>query len=87
MDFGNPKVQTLRQSMSDAYEDLQKVHASYDHAVLIAADPALVNSSDSISALQQLGRAYAQAIIRHTDAVMEWLSFVDVNVTSKRMSR
>jgi hypothetical protein len=73
-DFSNPKVQALRELMSDAQEELQKAHLAYERALSIAADP--LNSIDII-ALQQAGRKYAEAVVRHSNVIMEWLALVE----------
>jgi hypothetical protein len=59
------------------FRDLQNAHINYQHALEIAADTDL--GSDGMIAIRQLGRAYADAVIRHSDAVMAWLAAVDTN--------
>jgi hypothetical protein len=73
-DPGSPKIQALRQLMSVAYEEFQKAHVAYEHALSIAGNPP---SATDIIALQQAGRDYAKAVAKHSHAVMEWLAFVD----------
>jgi hypothetical protein len=73
-DPGNATVQDLRQSLSDAYEELQEAHRAYEQALSIEGHP--LNSSDII-ALQQAGRDYAKAVVRYSHVVMDWLAMVD----------
>jgi hypothetical protein len=75
-DPGSPKLKALRQSMSDAYEEFQKAHLAYEHALSVAGKPP--NPTDII-ALQQAGRDYAQAVAKHSSVVMAWLAMVDTS--------
>ena len=75
-DPANPKVRDLRQLMSVAYEDFQKAHVSYEHALSTAGGPP---SSTHIIILQEAGRDYARAVARHSDVVMAWLAMVDMS--------
>lgn len=54
---------------------LQMAHASYERALEIAADTD--NLSDSVIALRQHGRDYANALVQYSNAPMAWLSFAD----------
>src|SRR5579864_6019790 len=76
LDLRSPKVQVLRQSMSDAHEECEKAYLRYERAFSIAAHTNPLNSSGVI-ALQRSGRDYAKAIARHSNAVMHWLALVD----------
>jgi hypothetical protein len=73
-EFNNPKVQALRELMSDAHEELQKGHLDYDRALSIATDPF---DSTNVIPLQQAGRKYAEAVLHHSHVVMEWLALVE----------
>jgi hypothetical protein len=73
-DPGSPKVQALRQSMFVAYEEFQKAHVAYEHALSVTGNSP--NSADII-ALQQAGRDYAGAVAKHSQVVMAWLAMVD----------
>jgi hypothetical protein len=75
-DPGNPKVHALRQSLSDAYGELQEAHLTYERALSIADSPP---NSINIVALQQAGKAYAKAVVRYSHAVMAWLAMVDMS--------
>jgi hypothetical protein len=74
-DLRSPEAQALRQSVADAYAALQMAHASYERALEVAADTD--NLSDSLIALRQHGRDYANAIVQYLNAAMAWLSFAD----------
>ena len=70
----NPKVQTLRQLMSVAYEEFHQAHVAYEQALSLAGNPP--NPAD-IAALQHAGREYARAVAKHSEAVIAWLAMVD----------
>jgi hypothetical protein len=74
-DPGSPKVRDLRQLMSVAYEDFHHAHLAYEHALSIAGPQ---NCTDII-ALQEAGRDYARAVVRHSQVVMAWLAMVDTS--------
>lgn len=73
-DPGSPKVEALRQSMSVAYEEFQKAHLAYEHALSNVSDPPRPRD---IFALQEAGRVYAGAVARHAVVVMDLLAMVD----------
>jgi hypothetical protein len=76
-DPSKPKVEALRRSLSNAYEELQKAHLAYEQALSIAGDPP---SSKDLTALRQAGGEYAVAVAKHTDAVMAWLAMVERSI-------
>jgi hypothetical protein len=67
-------IQALRQTMSDAHQEFLQAHLAYERALSIAADS--FDSTDIIP-LQQAGRKYAEAVVRHSNVVMEWLALVE----------
>jgi hypothetical protein len=75
-DPGSSKVKALRQLMSVAYEDFQKAHIAYEHALSIAGNP---RHFTDMTALQQVGRDYARALTKHSQVVMAWLAMVDTS--------
>jgi hypothetical protein len=76
LDFLSPEVQALRLSMSAAHEECEESYLRYEHAFSIAAHTNPLNSVD-MTALLRSGRDYAKSIVRHSNAVMSWLAFVD----------
>ena len=68
LNLRSSEAQTLRQSMVDAYDKFEKARADYERAL---------STSDSITTLKRLGQDYAQAVERHSTAVMDWLAWVD----------
>jgi hypothetical protein len=76
LDFLSPEAQALRQSMSAAHEECEKAYLRYERAFSIAAHTNPLNSVD-ITALRRSGRDYAKSTVRHSNAVMSWLAFVD----------
>ena len=74
LDLRNPTTQARRQEVSDAHQELLQAHLAYERALSIAADPL---NSTAIIALQQVGRKYAEAVVRHSHVVMEWLALVE----------
>jgi hypothetical protein len=76
LDLRSPEVQALRQSMSDAHVECEKAYLRYEHTFSIASHTNPLNSVE-ITALQRSGRDYAKSIVRHSNAVMSWLAFVD----------
>jgi hypothetical protein len=78
LDFRDREVRVLRQSWSDAHEELEKAHLSYERALSIAVDADPLNFR-GIIALLSSGQTYAKAVARYSNAVMAWLAFVDRN--------
>ena len=72
----------LLQGVDDALDQLQAAHASYKDALAIAIDREL--SSDGMPAIRNQGRAYAHAVRRYSDAVMEWLVVVETHSANAR---
>jgi len=74
-DFHNdPVLQVLHQAMSAAYEEFEEARLRDERAF---ADMGSTPNSEGIVALQNAGRDYADAIVRHSNAVMAWLAFID----------
>ena len=74
-DLHSPHAQALRRAVSDAYAVLQDAQAVYERALAVI-DNADHPSSDDVVAL---GRDYANAVIRYSDAVMAWLIFAETS--------
>ena len=66
----------LRNAVYEKYELLQKAQVGYEEALAIARDTEL--SPDRLLAIRQQGREYAHAVTRYSEAVMAWVSFMDI---------
>jgi hypothetical protein len=68
----------LFESVQAAFSDLQNAHTAYQHAFKAAAGTDL-GSNDGMTAIQQQGRVYAEAVTRYSNAVMALLVAVETN--------
>ena len=75
--FQLPQAAELSRAMFEAHQLLHEAHINYNQALAMARDTEL--SSDGMSALQQKGRMYAEAVTRYSNAVMAWLALVDAH--------
>ena len=73
-----PQAQALRKAMADAREALEKALTSYEHTLGFVLDKDA--SGDRLFALQCAGRAYAEALVLHSQATMAWLVYMDTQL-------
>jgi hypothetical protein len=73
--FYTPHAQILRDAMSAAREELDRVHASYQHVLARTRDASV--TGEGMLALRREGQAYAQAVTRYSNAAMAWLAYVE----------
>ena len=78
MNLQTPQAQTLRKAMADAREALEKARTSYEHILGYALDNDA--SADRLFALQCGGRAYAEVLVRYSEATMAWLVYMDTQL-------
>ena len=71
------QADALRNAVHEAYELVQKTHVGFEHAVAVAANTDV--SSEGLLALRQQGRDYAHAVTEYSNAVMAWVSFMDIH--------
>ena len=70
------QADALRNAVHEAYELVQKTHVAYEHAVAGAVDTDV--SSEGLLALRQQGQEYAHAVTQYSNAVMAFVSFMDI---------
>ena len=80
VDLYSFKARTLRDAMLAARDALRKAEDSYENALHNFAE---TRGTDG-SALQQVGAAYAHAVLVYDEAVMKWLLFIDAEIMSSR---
>ena len=80
--FDNPRARHLLNAMIDASDALVGAEARYRWALDIARDQGW--SAKSITVLKQVGRDYAEAVTRYSNAAMAWLTYADRHSESSK---
>ncbi len=75
-DLDTNKAEALRRAASDGFVALQMAHLRYERALDNIADTG-VPTGESVVAVRQRGREYAEAVTRYSHAAMAWLAFVE----------
>jgi hypothetical protein len=70
-----PEGDALLKALTEARHKLADVQVYYQRALADARDAA--GTDDSVFALKQAGRNYAQAVSEYTNASMKWLAYAD----------
>ena len=68
-------AEALRKAASDDFAALQMAHLRYERALESVAD-AGVPTGETMVAVRQSGREYAEAVTRYSHAAMAWLAFM-----------
>ena len=68
-------LNNVHQTLDNAYKVLQEAHAKYQQALAIAADTEW--SEDEMLEIREQGRAFAEAVTRYSNAVLNCLGDVE----------
>ena len=74
-DLHASKAEILRRAASDCFVALQMAHLRYERALDIIAETG-ASTGETMVAVRQRGREYAEAVTRYSHAAMEWLAFM-----------
>jgi len=68
--------------MRDAQKAMQEASSAYTAALELSVDTE--RNADGAHGLRQQGRAYAQAVMRFSNAAMAWLRYADTHLKSDK---